>query len=240
MGKTIKRGAIAGIIALIAGFLSFILQFVLAAGGLLLVDAIVSLILSSVIYVCSILFFYGFIEVGRRGNVKLLKVVSYIFFVLSIIVLVISIISNIYLVYLAATDPLMYETKFSPVLNQTDGSFDSSGLNAAAVFGGIFAIMLGILFVAILIFISIIILMTLFGVGLLKLGDELPIAKATGTIKIVGAGMLATLFLFFIAIPVLVVAYVMEIILLFQASRKYERGRVKTVKVAVRTSRKKK
>ncbi len=236
----IKRGAIAGIIALIAGVLSLVLEFVLGAEGQLLAGAIVSLILSSVIYVCFVLFFYGFIEVGSKGNVKLLKVVSYIFFVLSIIVLIIGFIFNVYLTYLAATDTLMYEAKFSPILNQTNQTDSSLDITATALFGGFFAIFLGILFIVIIIFISMIVLMILFGVGLLKLGDELPMAKVTGTVKIVGAGMLATLLLSFIAIPVLVAAYVMEIILLFQASKKYEKGSAKKVKVAVRSIRKKK
>jgi len=238
MSKPIKRGAIAGIVALIAGVLSFVLQFTLRVEGQLLASAIVSSILSLVIYVCSALFFYGFIVVGKKADAKLLKVVSYIFFILSIVGLIISFLFDVYSVYLAVTNPGMYEVKFSPVLNQTGNSFDSGGLAATDLFGWIFAIILGILFVAILMFMSMIVLMILFGVGLLKLGDELPLAKTTGTVKIVGAVILATLFLFFIAIPVLIAAYIMEIILLFQASKKYESGR-EMKKIGMKVVRKK-
>ena len=82
--------------------------------------------------------------------------------------------------------------------------------------------MFGVIFLIILMFLGLIVLCVLNGVGLIELGKEFPLSKIIGILDIVAIGLALTIIGIIFAVPLLLVTNIMKIILLFQASKKYE------------------
>ncbi len=120
------------------------------------------------------LFLYGFVILGEKFKSKLLVVMSWIgivtlgFFVLVVIA------SSILGLFIP-------EMSYSPLNSTNITSLNGTGFSAENLDNGMFVPVLGFLF---LIWIFTIILLTiysiLFGIGLMKIGDKVELAKAGG------------------------------------------------------------
>ena len=175
MGKPIKRGAIAGIAYFFILILSIIIGLFINNFDVL-TKVVINSVLSVAYYSCVILFFMGFVQLGKKANIKLLKVASYIFVVFTALLLVTSLIAFIYLSF---ANHSLLESKFSPALNQT-GEVTS----AVGIPGLVLSFLIGALVLLAVIFIFLIVLIILFGIGLIKLGGKFKIAKIAGIFNI--------------------------------------------------------
>ena len=234
MSKPMKRGAIFGIILLVSVVINVTIALLLKNSDAFLFKFIIDLFLSIITYVSSIFYIIGFIVLAKRTNIKLLKVVNYISLIFIIIGIIVSIPLGIYNIYIAATNPdLLINTKLGPSLNETANALNLNQTNkispeiASTILGSMIALIFGLLFLAFLLIIGLITLMVLGGVGLIKLGKEFPLAKITGILEIVTIGLALTIIGIIFAIPLAFAVSIMKIVLLFQASKKYEKTKIK-------------
>jgi len=161
----------------------------------------VSFIFIIMAMISSIFFFYGFVVLGKKYDKRLIKIVSWIFIILIVLFMLFQIINLI--------SPGLFGDLFAKPSVVEIGTASE----ALDVLTGTLLIVL-ILFLFVLLIT--IILGILFGVGLIKLKDNVEYAKTTGILLIIGYSTL----IIGIGVLVLIVAYIFEILLLFKASRK--------------------
>ncbi len=170
-----------------------------------------SLIFGLFIYGLMIVWYSGFIVLGSEFEEgKLLKFISWIFIVILVIGLIILLIGSIYSI--ASGEILLSPDTINLTSNLLDNEANFEGSN---FIGALIGLILVIFVLALLFFVLFLILRILFGVGLLKLGDKVPLAKAAGILEIVGACTL----IIFVGIFVLLAAMVVEIIMFFKLSQ---------------------
>ncbi|MBI2451852.1 hypothetical protein HYV50_02105 [Candidatus Pacearchaeota archaeon] len=210
MKKPFKTAAWCGIVSLVLSVIIFLAGFTWGDKGRL-VGNFFGLI-SGVLW---IFFTYGFVVLGKRFKNTLLTVMAWIGVVIGIIILTIgffvtmfSLLGNVS----AQTEGNLEEFDFSTF--QGNVNINSSGsLTEQEILGLMIILILWIV-------ISLIIgaYRILFGVGLLKLKDRVQYANTAGILEIVGG---ATLIVFVGFIP-MIAALIVEIIMLFKASEKFE------------------
>jgi len=220
MRKPLKVAAWSGIILFIVGILSGIIQSILEAVGVS--EGIVSLIglpFSLVLFVCAIFFNYGFVALGKRFKNNLLVVMAWIGIVLVIIMGVLVLVGGI--TSLAGSISGMAVADSDDVDFQ-DGKFldkDGNEISPELAMPFILAILMALLIIFLIIVIPLSIYTILWGVALIKLDkNKVPLAKATGVVSIVAGATYIILIGFVINIAVVI----MEIIMLFKSSEKYE------------------
>jgi hypothetical protein len=226
--KPLKTAAWAGIIAFIAIIVFSIISQVLYSYGLEKspIIAIISIAYSLVLWVCVILFSYGFIVLGRKYNGRLLVVMSWITIVIAITFIIISIIGTAFAFVAdvsAAENPIKLGEENSEYLippmegqNPMDPGlqefYDEYGISPQLLL--IFIILGWIFFSVIVGAYSILI-----GIGLLKLKDKVEFARPAGILNIISGATFIILVGWFVGIA----AIIIEIILLFKASKKLEK-----------------
>jgi hypothetical protein len=155
----------------------------------------ISFIFYLITAISSMIFVYGFIVIGKRYNGRLIKISGW----LAIIVVVLFLLINI--------GSLIFPDLLSGIIEAPSSVEDLKDFATFAA--GMIVLLLSVLFVFI-------VLGILFGIGLLKLKENVKHAKTTGMLLIIGSStMIIGLGLF-----VLAVAFVFGIILLFKESAK--------------------
>jgi len=220
MKKPLKVAAWSGILVFVVPFLSLIIQQILILSGVSVeVAGIIGSPFSMAYIIFGILFTYGFIVLANKFDATLLKVMAWIGIVIYFIFLFLIVIGLVFsLVGLSV--PSLSPEIIGP-MDDLSSEFDFEG---GDLDGEDFEEFLGqiIVFVIILWLIIIIplsIYVILFGVGLLKLKDDVPLAKAAGILNIISGATLIIFIGFFIAIA----AYIVEVVMMFKASEKFER-----------------
>lgn len=183
--KWLKISGVAGIFMLVFSVLSGFFQ-----GG------IISQVLLSVCAILSILFFYGFIVLGKKYNQRLLTVVGWFFIIFSVLFVIFEIALLVFPGFVG-----LPEVELS--IESIENAF-SSLLSLA----GIYLISFGLLLLLY------IILGILFGIGLIKL-KQVKYAKVTGILTIIGSCTAVI----GIGLIVLLAVLIFDIILLFRASK---------------------
>ncbi len=193
MKKPLTTAAWAAIIGIILGIINFILLFTF--GDNIIGQSLISFI-SLIGGLLNALFLYGYVVLGRKFNVVLLQVMAWIGIVLMILFGVFAAIETI--------TPLASAQEIGGLAEEGSGA--TALLVLLLAFWITFAIILGTYIV-------------LFGVGVLKLGDKIRYAKAAGILKIIAGATLVI----FVGFLVGIVAYIFEIMLMFNAAKKFER-----------------
>lgn len=197
--KWLKIAGIAGILVIVFLVLASIFETFFAKG---VAFRHVSIIFSLLISIFLILFFYGFVVLGKKYGKKLIAVISWIFIIFIVLFIVLEILLLIFQ---------------EAIMNFLFGSLNISsaelfGIEALISTPPSIAVSLIIAFI--LIGLVVIILNILFGVGLVKL-REVKFSKIAGILHIIGACSL----IIGIGFLVLLIAFVFEIILLFRESK---------------------
>ncbi len=191
-----KAGAISGVLFLFLFFLNIILFFTFSS---IREIPIIVFILQGI---CLILFFYGFVCLGKKYNEGLLNVVGWML----IIVGAMGVIFQLLILFFPnLIGEMVFGALFESFMPGSSG--DISSIIASL------GILIIILFVLALFYFVMFILL---GVGLIKLKKESGLAKITGILMIVGTG---GLLLFGVGILVLLVAFVFAVILFFKQAK---------------------
>ena len=219
MAKIFKLAGISGIIILIVTILTVILTFGMAfsaIGGSSLDEAYTSalkiLLISAIIVApLNVVFLYGFVDLAKRFNNRLLLTISWIFIILAIFSLIIGLISIFNL------------DKFELPNNQEKtitGSIKESAYSSPvmeAIFSFFGDSMFWFLFVVLVL--GSILLRILFGVGLIKLNkNKVPLSKLAGIFEIIS-----------VVINLKFVAIILEVIMFFKVSKEFN-GKEKSSK----------
>jgi len=187
MKKPLKVAAWSGLLVLIICFVSFILA---RFSDLELIPFLSNLLIG----LFGVFFFYGFVSLGRKFNVKLLRVMAWIGVVLSILVIILGVVSYI----LPMVDAQIYRD-----VGYYQG-VDEFG-TADWISWIVFSVLAGAFFI-------------LFGIGIRRLGPGVSYSKVTGVLNIISG----ITFIIIIGFFVKLVAFVFEIALLFKAAKKSE------------------
>jgi hypothetical protein len=162
-----------------------------------------------------IYFFNAFKIIGERNKNNLLRVTSKIF----IVVLIIGIVFNV----LFTSYALFNVDAVKPYL-QPDT--DVIPFEIAGIFGAILGFLIGFLIIMFLFVIGITLLIIFFAVGLLRLKNVFPIAKTAAVLDFVTLGLAITILLIPVALITGFVSFIVKLVLLKQASEKYETGKI--------------
>jgi len=145
-----------------------------------------------VLFILILYVFYGFILLGRKCNNRLLVVISYVGIVLS----------AVYLLYLLFGS-FVIDVPDMPLPGE-DADFSHLGIFILKVHL-VYSLVVGVLSI-------------LHGIALLKVGKKINYSKPAGVLNIVaGATMII-----FVGYMVMIAAIILEILLLFEASKKFE------------------
>ena len=171
-----------------------------------------------------ILFLQGFMIIGGRYNSKLLKLIVAVGMILCIITSVASLSLSIYveltpkenLVKLALGDEINYEDfiEYSKNKQNPDNSIPQD--IKEKIEGRILKLVLYILLFCLVYLIIYSVYTIVFGIALLKLKNKLEHAKATGILMIISGAT----YIIFIGFVIRFVAWIFQIMLLFEASKK--------------------
>jgi hypothetical protein len=201
MKKPLKVAAWSGLISLIVSMLS--IPFVFLVKDLALRTSI-SIFISILGFIFGFLFLNGFLTLGKKFKNTLLVVMAWIGIAFAILMLLFSLVFGIVSL---ATNVNAQELKS----DSADTQFSNED------------IALGFLFIFLLIWIPLSLFMgaysILFGIGILKLKDKIQYAKPAGILNIVAGAT----YIILIGLLVRVVAYIFEIMMFFNASKKLER-----------------
>jgi hypothetical protein len=192
-----KIGAISGIVFLFFFFLSILLFFLFSE---IIEILIIVLILGGI---CLILFFYGFVCLGKKYGEGLLKVAGWMLIIMEGLLIMFHL---AILFFPKLVGDVLFGNLFDSLISGNSGDI----LSIIASLGILFAIL-------VILFLFYFIMFILFGVGLIKLKKESNFAKITGILTIIGTVAL----LFGLGILVLLVVFVFGIILLFKESKNY-------------------
>ena len=216
MKKPMYFAGVSAILLIVISVFSVVFGFALGlAGAPKVVLAIINLIFSIGVLVFAAFFYWGFIVMGKKFKGKLLQVMAWIGFVLIIIAFVISFFTGIISIFSQSVSASELTSFASSAFNGTEGLREVQELFVGPI--------ANLLIVFLIIFIILVLIMSaytiLWGVGILKLQDKLRYARATGILNIVAGATYIILIGFFIHL----VAYIFDILLLFEASKKVER-----------------
>lgn len=192
MERPLNTSAWSGILSAVISVVSYLLILSISD---LKVRSTLSILFSILAVVFGVMFLYGFVFLGKKFNNKLLVVMAWIGISFAALMFVSGV--GINLIGLASA--------------QVDSSFNSGSPEMAFLLAFLF-----MWIISSLIFGAYSILM---GIGIMKLQDKVPLAKATGILNIVAGAT----YIILIGIVVAFVAYIMQIILMFKASEKFEK-----------------
>ena len=206
MKKPFKVAAWSFIILLVLGFLLGIFINIMPLAGL---SIVVYGILSPIL---GILVFYGFIMTGKRFKSKFLVIMSWIGIILLILYTLYFLFGSYFI-----DIPIPSEDYLGNISNQSQD--DLENLDLEPLYGFLVLVLIAHTVISIILGIHDI----LFGIAQLKIRKKIKYAKTAGILNIISG---ATLFIF-IGYIVIIVAAIFEILLLFEASRRFEVKRKK-------------
>ncbi|MFH1290785.1 MAG: hypothetical protein ABIH92_05260 [Nanoarchaeota archaeon] len=199
MEKPLKVAAWSGIISLIVSLVSLPFLFLGGDGVLSTVAAIFVTLIGGVL---GAFFLYGFVVLGKRFKNTLLVVMAWIGIVFAILSIFMGLIGNV----VSLVQPVSAQDEIS-----VDGLED---IDEAAVMMIMF-----FLIVWVLIAVVIGVYTILFGVAILRLKDKVCYSKPAGILNIVAGAT----YVIFVGFLVRLVAFIFEIMLMFNASEKFEK-----------------
>jgi len=195
--KPLKIAAYSYITFLILGFIATGLVFESNLGFIPITDfslTSITLIFYIISFILSLFAVYGFIVLGKKFKNKFLIIITYIGIILLLI----------HLLYILFGGFFINIPEIS-----TTGIFDKTGIDNFTIFFLLAYFTYSIIFGLHAIF---------FGMALLKLGKKIRYSKTAGILNIsAGATMILSIGYF-----IMIVAIIMEILLLFEASKKFE------------------
>jgi len=207
MKNPLKVAAYSGLLVIIIPFFLIILNTILrATGASQTIMTSIAIFNSLIITTLSILFTYGFIIIAKKHNAKLLLVMSWIGIIFGVIFLLFSLFAN-------------FSSFLSPVSAQSNlptSSFNTSLTSLEAEAAKEIATMILIIFAVISLILGIYTI--LFGIGLLKLKEDVKYAKPAGILNIVSGAT----YIILIGWLVQIAAFILELLLLFNASNELE------------------
>jgi hypothetical protein len=213
MKRPMYFAGLSAIILVIISIFNLVFGFALGlAGAQKVLVTVINLIFSIAALVFAAFFYWGFIVMGKKFKGKLLQVMAWIGFVMIILAFIFSFFIGIISLFSQSVSASELTSFASSAFNETAGFqefFQGSAVNLLIIF--------------LMIFIFLVLIMSaytiLWGVGILKLQHKLDYARTTGILNIVAGATYIILIGFLIHI----VAYIFEILLLFEASKKVER-----------------
>jgi len=221
MKRPLKVAAYSGLFLILLMLVFNIISFALINSPSVLTP--LSMIYSFVIAILSIFFIYGFIVLGRKFNSRLLVVMAWIGVILAVIFLMLTLVGNIFMNVPDASAQEDSDLKFKDFFknletlgNQSDEDFLNLDPESQEFFMKLFIYMV-LLYLIISIILGV--YSILFGIGLLKIKDKVEYAKAAGILNIIAG---ATYFIF-IGFLIQIAAFIVEIIMFFEASKKFEK-----------------
>lgn len=229
MKKPLKIAAWSGIIMFALVFISSIISIILRSGQVSeKVVNIVNLPFTLATLIAGILMLSGFIILGKRFKNTLLVVLSWISIAAAILMMLFVLFGGVTAITGMATTNLSSLEDFNGTNITFDGEtiLDAEGNEISQEALG--EIMRAIFFILFIIYLIVVIPLTIFyilwGIALIRLDKKnVELAKATGVVNIVAG---ATMFIF-VGMFVAIAATIMEIILLFKASKKFETSKRK-------------
>jgi len=212
MKKPLKVAAWSGIAVIVMSIVALIggLSFGLAGMGESVMRYALNLPLSILSGLFAVFFSYGFVVLGRKFGGTLLQVMGWISIVLAVLVLLFGIFGNVLGIVGFAGAQENLEVGDIP-FDLSEEELQNLGWLVLGIFLIIW-IVVSIVFGAYSI---------LFGVGLLKLKDKVPYALVSVVLNIVAGATYIILIGYLVGIA----AYLLQIIMLFQASDTFERQR---------------
>jgi len=190
--KFLKIAGICGILALVLSVLAGFLSF----------NKALYLTFSLLSSLAIVLFLQGFIVLGKKFSKKLVKISGWL---LTVFVILIAAFQVMVVVF-----PEIIESFFITSFSDLVGSGEVVAITDALIsLGATILVVLG------LVFLFCFVLNILFGIGIKKLQENIKFAKITGILHIIGTCLL----LLGVGIIILFAAFIMEIILLFKASK---------------------
>jgi hypothetical protein len=156
--------------------------------------------------VLSILYRYGFVVLGKKFDSPILLVMGWIGIVLGILAGIFGLVEGIL-------------ARAGMATAQLTESAVATGATDVMTPEVISTILLGFLVVWVVIAIFMGAYSILFGIGLLKIKDKVKYARVSGILEIIAGAT----YIILIGIVVELVAYIFEIVMMFKASKKYEK-----------------
>lgn len=231
MNKPLKIAAISGIVIIILSFVMGIFSNLMGMTILAQNKSIMSLF-SIVFYifmtVFSILYTFGYIVLAKKFNARLLLVMAWISISFSVLVLTLVMVFNIVGMVgsVNAQNSPSDVNDFNQLNEELGGQFGNSviidPMTGELTPQGM-TILLGLLVLFVIFCVIFGVYNILFGIGLLKLKNDVELSYASGILNIVAGATFIILIGFIIAIPAMIV----EIIMFFKASKKFESSGIK-------------
>jgi uncharacterized membrane protein len=209
-----KIAGIAGIILIIISILGFIISSLLSFNPR--IASAWSIVQSVLFNLLVLLFTFGFYVLGKKYQNKLLKIISILMILFTIISFFFSIfvispmLSNAFNISLQKASNLGLDLNN---LTETQAELFWTELFSDAEF---MALLGSVLLLLVLYLLTWLVISILFGIALIKLRKDVKYAKVTGILEIVGA----CTSIIIIGIPVLIVAFVFEIVIMLNESKK--------------------
>jgi hypothetical protein len=175
----------------------FFLVFLIISSFISRLNDRISFFLLSLSLIFGILFYYGFIILGKKHGKKFITVISWIFIIVFVLFFLFQVIN-------------LFKPNFLGEI-----FFTEEPSNIEDFINDLFDTLFLLLIILIVVGIVLIVLGILFGVGLLKLSGQVKYAKVTGILEIIGWSTLIIGIGFF----VLLVSGIFKILLLFKASK---------------------
>jgi|SRR3989344_3432449 len=226
MKKPFTTAAWSGVLIIAVILLQVVLSEALEVNSISPVMTIlISLVLDVVLFSSILLFIYGFVALSKRYNNRLLELTAWIGFVVVLFTALLVLLGHIKLF-------------FNPTLLLSPGNSTVAPIidtQTAQLISSLVAVMLVILVFFVLFALLFLTYLILFGIGLLKVGKDVKLAKLSGILTIVGA---ATIIVFGLGFFILFFAFIVEIVMFYKLSKKYEsKSNSKENKVYVRKAR---
>ena len=212
--KPLKFSAYSGVLFIATFFIFAIINQILTVSGLESLLVISSVIFAFFIVFFSLSFLYGFILIGKRFDNKLLIILTYFMIIAWILYLILALFGNSLFDFSILTNDPVFQDYISSTAIDKQLTFEDLSPQAQE-----FIINFAKIVIVIAIFCSI--YLVLFGISLLKLKDKVRYSKSAGILNII-AGIT---FIIIVGIFIKAIAFILEIIMFFEASRKFENSK---------------
>jgi len=209
--KTLKFSAYSGVLFIAIFFIFAIINQIITVSGLENLLVMSSVIFAFLMAFFSLSFIYGFVILGKRFDNKLLVILAYVMIILWILYLILALFGNSLFDFTKITnDPVFQDYISSSAIDKQLAFEDLSPAAQEFIIN----------FAKIVIVIAILcsVYLVLFGLSLLRLKDKVKYSKVSGILNIIAGITLIII----VGIFVKMIAFILEIMMFFEASKKFE------------------
>tara|TARA_Y100000310_G_scaffold344354_1_gene456693 strand:+ start:3469 stop:4149 length:681 start_codon:yes stop_codon:yes gene_type:complete len=218
MEKPLKVAAWSGVGVFVVSIISSLIQQVLIFSGVSMeVARVVGSPFSVVSLGLGILFLYGFVVLAERFDATLLKVMAWIGIVMYSVFLLFAVLGFVFGLAGVSLSPGIID--LSPIEELSEFDFESGDFDGEGFGDFVLGIFVFLIIIWLIIAIPMSIYFILFGVGMLKLKKDVPLAKASAILNIIAGATVVIFVGFFVGFA----AYVVEVVMMFKASKKFEK-----------------